>query len=162
MIQLNSDLIDLLAAFGRHGVRFLVIGGYHAEPRFTKNIDFWIATDRANAEAAYAALREFHAPLHGAGPEVFEDIDAFYSFGEPPNRVNILMGPTGSVQFEAAWLRRVSEIVQGVEVHFVAREDLVILKKAAGRAIDKRDLNALRESDPATAKKSKRKGRPAK
>lgn len=152
MIQLNSDLIDLLAAFERFGVRYLVIGGYavgfHAEPRYTKDIDFWIATDRANAVAVHAALRQFGAPLHDAGPEVFEDDDAFYFFGEPPNRVDILMGPPGGVQFDAAWARRKTDSVDGVAIHYVSRSDLVALKTAAGRAIDKRDLKALKESDP--------------
>ncbi|MBY0423400.1 MAG: hypothetical protein K2Q06_13920 [Parvularculaceae bacterium] len=147
-----------MAAFERRSVRFLVIGGYavgfHVEPRYTKDIDFWIATDRLNAEAVHAALREFGAPLHGEGPEVFEDDDAFYFFGEPPNRVDILMGPPGGVAFDDAWSRRITEIVQGVQLHFCARDDLIALKWAAGRAIDKRDLRALRDSDP--TKKTRR------
>jgi uncharacterized protein (DUF1330 family) len=73
VIQLNLDLIELLEAFEKFGVRYLVIGGYavsiYGEPRYTKDIDFWIATDRRNAEAVHAALRHFGARLHGNGPE---------------------------------------------------------------------------------------------
>lgn len=160
MIQLNSDLIDLLEAFESFGVRYLVIGGYavgfHAEPRYTKDIDFWIATDRKNAESVHAALRHFGAPLHGEGPEVFEDDDAFYYFGEAPNRVDIMMGPRDAGPFDEAWNRRVTEIIGGVPVNFVSREDLVRLKKAAGRAVDKRDLQALKASDPERPKTGKK------
>lgn len=152
MIQLNSDLIELLEAFEKFGVRYLVIGGYavsyHAEPRYTKDIDFWIATDRRNAEAVHTALRHFGAPLHGGGPDTFEDEDAFYSFGAAPNRVDIMMGPQGGGSFDDAWARRVTEIVQGVAIHFVNRADLVKLKTAAGRAVDRRDLRSLERSDP--------------
>lgn len=160
MIQLNSDLIELLEAFEKFGVRYLVIGGYavsyHAEPRYTKDIDFWIATDRKNAEAVHMALRHFGAPLHGEGPDVFEDDDAFYYFGEAPNRVDILMGPKGAGPFEDAWSRRVTERIQDVTIHLVNREDLIALKKAAGRAVDKRDIRALKASAPAAAPKPKK------
>jgi hypothetical protein len=37
---------DLLSAFHAHGVRYLIVGGYvviyHAQPRFTKDIDLFI------------------------------------------------------------------------------------------------------------------------
>ena len=50
-----QDYKDLLSAFNAHGVRYLVVGGYaviyHAQPRFTKDIDLFIKADAANASA---------------------------------------------------------------------------------------------------------------
>ena len=48
----NSDFSDLLRIFNANRVRYLVIGGYavvqYAEPRFTKDLDVWISTERAS------------------------------------------------------------------------------------------------------------------
>jgi len=61
-----QDYKDLLSAFHVHGVRYLIVGGYaviyHAQPRFTKDIDLFIKADLANAQATYAALAAFGAP----------------------------------------------------------------------------------------------------
>ena len=77
------DYNDLLCAFHAHGVRYLIVGGYavifHAQPRFTSNIDFFIKADLANAQATYAALASFGAPLEGIRPEEFADRGSFSS-----------------------------------------------------------------------------------
>jgi hypothetical protein len=147
-----------LAVFEKNGVRYLIIGGYavafHAEPRFTKDCDIWIATDKKNAEAVYKSLVEFQAPLHGVTAEDFEDDDAFFFFGNAPNRVDILMGPPGG-DFEASWPRRLATTVQGVTIYYASRDDLISLKKAAGRPVDKRDIKALKASAPEKKPKKK-------
>jgi hypothetical protein len=69
-----QDYKDLLFAFHAHGVKYLIVGGYavifHAQPRFTKDIDFFKA-DRSNAQATYDALAAFGAALEGIRPEEF-------------------------------------------------------------------------------------------
>jgi hypothetical protein len=64
-----QDYKDLLSAFHAHGVRYLIGGGYavifHAQPRYTKDMDFFIKADAANAQATHAALGEFGAALEG-------------------------------------------------------------------------------------------------
>ena len=61
-----QDHKDLLSVFHAHGVKYLIVGGYavifHAQPRFTKDIDLFIKADAVNARAVYAALAEFGAP----------------------------------------------------------------------------------------------------
>ena len=64
MLQ-SRDFKELLSILARHEVRYLVVGGYavmrYAEPRWTKDLDLWIALDDANAKAVFAALKEFGA-----------------------------------------------------------------------------------------------------
>jgi hypothetical protein len=147
---MNSDLIELLAAFEKNGVRYLIIGGYavgfHAEPRYTKDCDFWTATDSNNAEAIFATLKQFGAPLFGTTPKDFEGDNEFFFFGEAPNRVDIIMGPPGGIDFEDAWARRLEQDVNGVRVFYISKGDLIALKQASGRDIDKRDVKALKDS----------------
>ena len=43
-MDLHPDLMDVLGAFSSSSVEYLVVGGWavavHAEPRFTKDLDF--------------------------------------------------------------------------------------------------------------------------
>ncbi|MFH1076391.1 MAG: hypothetical protein V1753_06065 [Pseudomonadota bacterium] len=62
----------------------------YSEPRFTKDIDIWIATDPVNAKAVYAALKEFGAPLANLTSDDFTDQNCFYQMGRAPLRVDIM------------------------------------------------------------------------
>jgi len=88
-----QDYTDLLSAFHAHGVKYLIVGAYaviyHAQPRFTKDIDLFIKADPANAQATYAALAAFGAPLQGIRPEDFAERGSFV----------LDMIPTGSIFF---------------------------------------------------------------
>jgi hypothetical protein len=58
----NSDLRELLNLFKKHKIRYLVVGAYavmkYSEPRFTKDLDLWIATDLfAAAQAGIFPLK---------------------------------------------------------------------------------------------------------
>jgi predicted nucleotidyltransferase len=146
----NSDFSDLLRLFNDYGVRYLVIGGYaviqYAEPRYTKDLDLWISTDRTNAEAIYKALREFGAPLAGLTAEDFAEEGYFYQMGVPPMRVDVLMGIPG-LEFEPAWERRVEVDFDGLPVLFISREDLIEAKMASGRAQDLIDAEILSQAN---------------
>ena len=63
----SPDFRELLKIFEKRKIRYLIVGGYavmkYSEPRFTKDLDVFIATDQDNAEGVYSALKEFGAPL---------------------------------------------------------------------------------------------------
>jgi predicted nucleotidyltransferase len=145
----SPDFKELLSLFAARKVRFLVVGGYavmkYTEPRFTKDLDLWIAVDQANAAAVFAALKEFGAPLTGLTPEDFRPEGQIYQMGRAPLRVDILMSVDG-VKFDEAWARRVETTIGGVKVPFVAKADLILSKRAAGRAQDLIDLENLEQT----------------
>ena len=89
-----QDYKDLLSAFHAHGVRYLDVGAYaviyHAQPRFTKDIDLFIKADLANAQATYAALAAFGAQLQGIQPEDFAEPGSFFRLGHEPHGFDIL------------------------------------------------------------------------
>ena len=99
-----QDYKDLLSAFHAHGVRYLIVGGYavifHAQPRFTKDIDLFIQSDPAKARATYAG--RIGAALDNIHPKDFTDRHNFFRFGRDPHGFDILPGLPG-VDFEAAW-----------------------------------------------------------
>lgn len=142
----NSDFSELLSIFNAKRVRYLVIGGYavvqYAEPRFTKDLDLVVGTDRLNAEAVYAALHEFGAPLADLTPADFAEEGFFFQMGVPPIRVDVMMGIPG-VRFEECWDRRVEIDFDGLPVVFISKADLIVAKRAAGRPQDLLDADLL-------------------
>ncbi len=63
----NSDFSDLLRLFNDNDVRYLVIGGYayaqYAEPKYTKDLEIWIATGIQNGSLVFQSPIAFGAPL---------------------------------------------------------------------------------------------------
>ena len=145
----NSDFSDLLQIFNDNRVKYLVIGGYaviqYGEPRFTKDLDLWISTDTANAEAVYKSLKEFGAPLTEMSVDDFSEEGYFYQMGVPPVRVDVLMGIPGAT-FEKCWSRRQIVDFDGLKVNFISKQDLVTAKRASGRPQDLIDADLLENS----------------
>ena len=147
-----QDYKDLLSAFHAHGVRYLIVGGYavifHAQPRFTKDIDLFIKADAANAQATYDALAEFGAPLQGVRPEEFADRSSFFRFGRDPRGFDILPDLPG-VDFDGAWERRVEAVIDGksgLTAFFISKDDLIAAKLASGRPQDLADVSAIQKA----------------
>lgn len=157
-----QDYKDLLSAFQSHGVKYLIVGGfaviYHAQPRFTKDMDLFIKADPENGRATYAALAEFGAALQGISAEDFTDRNSFFRFGREPKAFDILPAIPG-VDFDAAWERRVETVIDtstGLKANFISADDLIASKLASGRIRDLADVEDIRkalESQRPVAKK---------
>lgn len=159
-----QDHKDLLSVFHAHGVKYLVVGGlaviFHAQPRYTKDMDLFIRADPANAKAIYAALAEFGAPLGDTRPEDFTNRSTFFRYGREPRGIDILPDIPG-VDFDAAWEKRVESVIDtasGLKANFISAEDLIASKLASGRPQDLADADAIRKAaesqQPRPAKKS--------
>ena len=148
-----DDFKELLSAFNAHNVKYLVVGGYavsfHAQPRATKDLDIFIKADPANADAAYAALADFGAPLADIDKNDLADPRKFIRFGQPPIAVDILPGIDG-VDFDKAWEHRVEGVIDpqsGLSVFIISKADLITSKLAAGRLRDLADVEEIREAE---------------
>jgi hypothetical protein len=153
-----DDFQDILSAFNAHSVKYLIVGGYavsfHAQPRVTKDLDIFIKADPANAEATYAALASFGAPLAGISKEDLADPRKFIRFGEPPIAIDILPMIDG-VDFDEAWERRIEGLIDpksGLTVSIISKADLIASKLAAGRMRDLADVEEIREADASQSK----------
>jgi len=145
-MNLNSNFKDLLSILNEAKARFLVVGGYavieYTEPRYTKDIDTWVSTDRENAERVYAALKKFGAPLKDITVDDSTDPDVVYHMGRPPSRVDVLMGLVG-LEFEESWKNRVESDYADVPMQVISPQDLLINKRLAGRPQDLMDVENL-------------------
>jgi hypothetical protein len=144
--SVNQDFFDLLQALNQHEVRFLIVGGYavikHSEPRYTKDLDVWIASDFENAGRVVAALTDFGAPLGELTAKDFTAKDFYFTIGIAPNRIDIWFDLPG-VEFENCWQNRVTGNIGELEVSFISREDLIKNKQAVGRLQDLADVEKL-------------------
>jgi hypothetical protein len=146
------DFKELLSVLNAHRVKYLVIGAYavsiYAQPRATKDLDILVKADPENAEAVFAALAQFGAPLQGLTTADFAEPGPFFRMGREPVGVDILTAIQG-VEFDEAWPRRVEEIVDspsGLRASFISSEDLIAAKLAAGRPQDLADVDAIRKA----------------
>jgi len=147
----SSDFKELLNIFEKRKIRYLIVGGYavmkYTEPRFTKDLDIFIATDQDNANSVYSALKQFGAPLENLSPDDFTHQGHFYQMGRPPLRVDIMMSIPG-IEFDEAWENRQIVELNDLEVPFISRRDLIRVKEASGRAQDKIDVENLKKVVP--------------
>ena len=149
--DLPADFVELLAAFDRAEVHYLVIGGYavgyHDRPRTTKDLDRLLDAAPDNLRRASEALADFGAPPSVGGDLAAATTDEIVWFGRPPLRVDFLK-QVSAVDFGDAWSRRVIDHWNGVPVSIVSRADLVRIKRAAGREQDLIDARNLERSRP--------------
>lgn len=145
-MPVNPDFRDLFAALNAAGASYLLVGGYavafHAEPRFTKDLDVWTDPDPANATRVLEALRRFGAPLHDLTVADLERAGTVFQIGVPPNRIDIVTAIDG-VGFPEAWSGRAETTYGEQTVPVIGRRHLVQNKRASGRPQDLLDLEVL-------------------
>lgn len=141
-----QDYLDLLQLLNDNKVKYLVIGGYaviqYAEPRYTKDIDIWVEANLSNAKKLLNALNQFGAPTDNLTVEEIAKPGLVFVFGIPPLRVDILNNAKGC-SFESAWKNKNKVLVKKTNVNFIAKSDLIKLKKKANRPQDLADLSQL-------------------
>lgn len=145
---LNPDFIDLLEAFNRAQVEFMVVGAHalaaHGVPRATGDLDVWVRPSPENASRVVTALTAFGAPLsqHQVTRDDFARPGTVYQMGLPPRRIDVLTQITG-VAFDEAWPGRIELDLKDTRVAFLGREALLRNKRAAARPKDLLDVELL-------------------
>jgi len=145
--MLNRDFREFIESLNASGVRYLIIGGYavayHGHPRYTKDLDVWVEPTPENAERMVAALERFGFGSLGLTAADFLDPDKVIQLGQPPIRIDVVLGPAG-VEFEACYASRQTQVIDGVAVNFLDLDSLRRNKAATGRPQDLADLEHLR------------------
>ena len=147
-MDVQPDFRELLALFNKHGVEYLVVGGYalafHGAPRFTGDIDLLVRPDQQNAARVVDALSEFGFVSLGLTANDFTSPNQVIQLGTPPVRVDLLTSLTG-VSWKQAVASRVHGSYGDVPVYIIGREEFIANKRATGRRKDLADLEALGE-----------------
>jgi hypothetical protein len=153
----------LLRALVEHGVVFIVVGGYavaaHGYVRATKDIDICPETSEANLESLAAALVDLDAEpigLDDFSADEFDlepDLDGLrwggnWTLRTKFGRLDVLQHIKGLAEDGGGWQELSRHAVNrdflGHQCLFCSYEDLVAMKRGAGRPQDEIDIKSLK------------------
>lgn len=150
MMRLSPDFNAFIDVCKRHGVRFLIVGGYalaaHGHARTTKDLDVFIEPTPQNAAVLMEALTEFGFGGIGLEASDFSKPGTVIQLGYPPVRIDLLTALDG-VSFADAYEHHIEAPVDGRPVPFIGRDQLISNKQATGRLQDLADVERLRSDD---------------
>jgi hypothetical protein len=121
-----------------------------ASPRFTRDLDICYATDAANLERLGVLLVALDAKLRGVDEDVpfVPDVRTLrrtqmLTLATREGDLDLLVDPAGSPGYAA--LRRRADVIElaGASIRIASLEDLIEMKRAAGRPQDEVDIESL-------------------
>lgn len=153
-MQPDLDISSLLGRLARAHVDFVVIGGVaviaHGYERNTKDLDICYSPDRPNLEALGGVLLELGARLRGIEEDIPFVPDArtlhsmqILTLDTNEGGLDLLVDPDGSPGYRALKDRAERVDFDGHEILVASIEDLLAMKRAAGRSQDMTDIEAL-------------------
>lgn len=149
------DIKTLLQSLLGHKVKFLVIGAWalpaYGYSRATQDIDIFFSPTQANA-------RKVRAALYAVGYTVIELLTVQQILSKKILlRQYVLQTDlhpfVAGVNFETAWKSRREVEIKGLKVFVPSLDNLIAMKKAAGRLKDLGDLEVLKEIQKQISKK---------
>ena len=138
------DTESLLKSLNENKVKFVIIGAasfpFHGYSRATLDIDIFIENTKDNAKNTLKALKSF-------GYDISDISVADLQTKKVLIRQYILetdIHPfVKGVTFKEVWKNKVKGKIGSQEVFFASLDDLIKMKKSAGRRKDKEDLRIL-------------------
>ncbi len=158
-MTLAKDFEDFIELLNKHGVQYMVVGGYalafHGKPRYTGDIDIWIRISEQNATKLLKVVKDF-----GLGSLGFKKVDFLKEgyisqIGRPPLRIDIINSIDG-VDFEDAYKGMQEIDLDGLKVSYIGLGDFIKNKQATGRKKDLADIQEIKK-EKTSRKGSKKK-----
>lgn len=157
--DVEFDPLRLLLELNQAGVRYVVIGAAAGRilgsPSMTSDLDVCYARDQTNLAAMATMLQRVGARLRGADPGLPFRLDAktigngdSFTFETDFGDLDILGIPAGTSGYDDLIKNAILVDLDGLEVRIASIDDLIRMKRAAGRPKDLVEveiLGALRE-----------------
>jgi len=146
MSILTKDFEDFLMMLQKHDVKFLVCGGhavgFHGYPRLTMDFDLLIEPSEENAKKIINVLNEFGFENSGITESVFLEEGTAVTLGAQPNQIDLLTS-VSDVSTHEIFKNAVEGQLGNFNILYIAKDDLIKCKKAAGRLKDLADIEEL-------------------
>lgn len=148
-MRFSGNFEEVLAAFNRHTVNYMVVGGYavnfHGYERNTSDLDIWVKSTKENIGVIAIALHEL-----GFDDESIQHVQGFdintpflFHIGFSPHDVEVFNFVTGVKYEEAEPHRILFSTAQNLPVYFISINDLILNKMLTNRTQDKLDVEML-------------------
>lgn len=135
-------------------VDFVVVGGIavvvQAQARYTDDLDICYSSEPANLELLGDVLTELGATLRGISEDLPFVPDArtlrqtqTLCLTTPLGALDLLVDPDGAPPYEKLRARAEKIEIEGAEVRVASIDDMIAMKRTAGRPQDLIDLEAL-------------------
>ena len=145
--MLNKHFQEFIELLEKNKVRYLIVGGYavglHGFPRYTGDIDFFIAISEENAKQVLKTLRDFGFGDLGLMEKDFLEEEVVVEIGREPLKIQLLTGIDG-VTFVECWEDRKEVALSDINVPFIGVDSLLKNKAASPRAKDRIDFEELK------------------
>ncbi len=145
-MNLHQDFKEFIELLNKNNVKYMVIGGYamalHGLPRYTKDIDIWVKSEKQNAENILVVLNQFG---FGSLKITIDDLtkpDTIIQLGYPPIRIDIITELKG-LTFDHAYSKKEKIELDQVEINYIDLDSLIINKKSVARDQDILDAKQL-------------------
>ncbi|HUQ78275.1 MAG TPA: hypothetical protein VM427_05320 [Patescibacteria group bacterium] len=150
------DPAEILGRLSRASVRFVVVGGLaaqsHGSPSSTDDLDICYARDRTNLNALAVVLDDVAAIRRGRPPDApsMPPLDArtlraggLFTLSTRFGDFDLLADPDPGLDYESLAAHAVRATVHGVPILVASLDDLMAMKRAAGRPKDRIELEIL-------------------
>lgn len=138
------DTESLLKSLNAHNVRYVIIGAtafpIHGYARATLDIDIFIDATADNAERTLAALRDTGYDVTDI---TVEDLQTKKLLIRQYVLETDIHPFVAGISFEEVWKNRVEDVIGQTPAFFAGLDDLIRMKKAAGRPKDVEDVRIL-------------------
>lgn len=138
------DTENLLKLLKENNVKFVIIGAtafpVHGYSRATLDIDIFIEKTPINAKRTLTALKKFGYDVSDISVE--DLLSKKILIRQYVLETDIHPFAAG-VTFRKVWKNKVVGKIGSTEIYFSSLDDLIKMKRAAGRAKDKEDLKIL-------------------
>lgn len=140
------DTERLLKLLKENKAVFLVIGAsafpVYGYARATLDVDLFVKPELTNIQKVMKALKEFGYDITDLSPEDFLKNKVLIRQYTLETDIHPFVK---GITFEKAWQNRISAKFGETRINFPCLDDMIKMKKAAGRNIDLEDLKYLRE-----------------
>ncbi len=147
----SPDCKEFITILNKYDVKWVIIGGeaviYYGHVRLTGDVDFFYGRDDTNVQNLWNALNVFWDQRIPGNltKDILMERGAFFQFGVPPNRID-LMNEIDGVGFDEVWKNRVVEKIknESITVNYIGLEQLIKNKSMSNRPKDIEDLKFLK------------------
>lgn len=151
------DAQRILEELARHEVDFVLVGGMaaqtHGNTRMTSDVDVIPEPEPKNLQRLAQALQALEARVLNPGHEDIE-IDAamlpratIWQLATPYGDIDVLHEAPGAAPYDRLRERALVVTLDDVRIQVAGLDDLIRMKLARGRPVDRADVAALVDSD---------------